>query len=205
MREALFSQLAREVNLPTPAFRVVEDQDTGESFFGSMRETSTVDDVQRKKFLRTERRDELGRFPEFPGRWFSQLYAFDLFIHNWDRSAANIIVLSDGPRRRLCPIDFAAAELALHPFNQFPVASCETVQVARRLRIVHGFFADSALQMLKLLQAVPIAVFESFFRAMPSDWLHTEERDILCAFWAGEGMHIRIEELQRGITDGQIL
>jgi hypothetical protein len=138
MREALYSQLAMEVGIPTPHFKIIEDNHSGESFFGSKRHLSTATDDNRKRFLRTESKDELGRYKGFPGRWLSQLYAFDLFINNDDRSADNIVVHIEGRYHRLCPIDFSSSDLGQHSVDQIPVDSSETIQVAKLMWIVHG-------------------------------------------------------------------
>ncbi|PKB19189.1 hypothetical protein B0I00_1419 [Novosphingobium kunmingense] len=205
LREFVFSSLAQEVGLPTPGFRVIEDDLTGETFFGSRRLPSTASDAAKKRFLRTERRDELGRHVDFPGRWLSQLHIFDMFLDNWDRSIDNIIALEDGSRLRLCPIDFAAAELANAPPDRFPVAETETVTVAKLLRIVHGFFPDSAHQMLTKIGAVPSAVFGSFFEGLPFEWTDQRERDSLCDFWASQRLGYRIDALRSKLDDGQVL
>lgn len=205
MREALFSQLALEVNLPTPPFRIVEDIESGETYFGSQRVSSTLDEQRRKRFLRTERKDELGRYQDFPGRWLSQLYTFDLFIHNEDRAASNIIAMSEGGGYRLAPIDFSAAELGRCAIDQFLLESCETVQVARPLRRFHGFFPDSAKQMVQLLKAVPSAVFEGFFKQMPLEWIDANEREVLCELWSGNGLAKRLDVLWQGLEDGTLL
>lgn len=205
MREVVFSLLAREVGLPTPQFRIIEDEVTGETYFGSQRSPSTVNDVARKKFLRTERRDELGRYPDFPGRWFSQLHVLDLFVANWDRSAANLVAIDEGSAYRLCPIDFAAAELAQCEPDRFPVASTETVTVAKQLSIVHGFFADSGHQMLAKIGAVPPSVFASFFEGLPADWIEQGEREALCDFWSGKRLAVRIDALRSRLENGQVI
>lgn len=205
MREAFFSLLAGEVNLSTPDFRIVEDEETGETFFGSRRMPSTVAEFERKRFLRTERKDELGRRLPFPSRWLSQLYAFDLFVANDDRSADNIIAISEGRGLRLRPIDFSAAGLARCGICEFPSGQSETVQVARDLRTVHGFFADSAIQLVDQLKAVPRSVISGLFDAMPSEWVHSEERERICDIWSGPQLDERLSALRTGLENGQLL
>ena len=205
MREAFFSQLASEVNLAPPDFRIVEDEETGETFFGSRQMPSTAADFERIRFLRTERKDELGRHLPFPSRWFSQLYAFDLFIGNGDRSAANIIGISEGRTMALRPTDFSAGELAVCGLTDFPHGKSETVQVARTLRTVHSFFADSAIQMLDQLKAVPASVVQTFFEAIPSEWIDVGERERIREIWSGSQLDKRLEALRAGLSDGRLL
>ncbi|NVD44908.1 HipA family kinase [Qipengyuania atrilutea] len=205
MREAFYSQLATELALAPPDFRVVEDEDTDETFFGSRRMPSTATDVARIQFLRTERKDELGRRLSFPSRWFSQLYAFDLFIGNTDRSADNIIALNDTTPMRLRPIDFSAANLGSCGITEFPNGKTETVHVARKLRTVHSFFEDSALQMVDKIRAVPRSVIKSFFRAMPSEWVDVGERERIDEIWSGSLLLERVEALCAGLKNGHLL
>lgn len=205
MREAFYSQLAGEIALTTPDFRIVEDEETGETFFGSRRMPSTASDFARRRFLRTERRDELGRVLPFPSRWFSQLYAFDLFVGNVDRSADNIIGIGEGRMLQLRPIDFSASNLAECGIVEFPDESTETVLVARNLRTVHSFFADSAIQTVEQLKAVPPSVVNGFFEAMPSEWIDVGERERINEIWTGPGLAERLNALRSGIENGRLL
>ena len=202
MREAVFGQLARLLDLPTPDYRVIEDEDTGETFFGSRRHPSTVDEFELKRFWRKPTKDDLGRYDGFPGRWLSRLYAYDLFIGNWDRTIRNIVVQREGVSLRLCPIDFAAAELGQRSDQHFPVVSCATHRVARELSWFHGFFPDSAEGMLDQIEAVPPSVFESFFRWLPPEWINVGERETLCEFWAGDRFRKRLDALRAILKDG---
>lgn len=205
MREAFFSQLASGVNLAPPDFRIIEDEDSGETYFGSRRMPSTAAKLQTIRFLRTDRKDELGRHLPFPSRWFSQLYAFDMFIGNGDRSASNIIGFLDGRVMGLRPIDFSAANLALCGLTDFPDGKSETVQVARNLRTVHSFFADSAIQMLDQLRAVPASVVQTFFEAIPDEWIDVGERERIREIWSNSQLDKRLEALRAGLSDGRLL
>jgi hypothetical protein len=206
MREALFSKLITELGIPTPEFAVLEDEESGETFFGSRWHQSTADDSDRKRFLRTERRDDLNRHLPFPQRFLSQLYAFDLFICNDDRSINNLILRREGSQSgRLCPIDFALANLGDQSELIFPVESTETVQVGRQLRSVHGFCQASALQMVDGISAIPPDVFLGFFQDIPADWIDVRERKALNELWNGSGLEARIQLLRSGLTDGSLL
>lgn len=204
MREGVFSQLAHAVGLPTPGFSVIEDPDTGETFFGSKRAPSTADNQTRLRFLRTESKDELGRYLSFPGSFFSQLFAFDMFLANDDLSADNIIALRNGTRFTLCPIDFAAAEPAKKSVDHFPVVSTETVQVARQLRMFHGHVDSAAIGMIKKLEAIDGGQIGSFFKSLPVEWIDVVEREELCDFWASERRHQRLARLQAGLENGSL-
>lgn len=206
MREALYSKFITHLGIPTPEFAAVEDEGTGETYFGSKRHQSTADDIERKRFLRTERRDEFNRHLPFPKKMLSQLYAVDLFIGNVDRSASNIILHREGPHsRRLCPIDFTLAKLGETPAEIFPVESTETVQVGRLLRKVHGFCDVSALEMVDHISVIPPEVFMGFFRDIPQDWIDVREREALNELWYGQGRHDRLQLLRVGLKDGRLL
>lgn len=205
MREAFGTLFAAEVGLAPPDFRIVEDEQTGETFFGSRASPSTADEMARKRFLRTSRLDELGRHLDYPGRWLSQLYVLDMFLHNWDRSADNLIAVRDGPLLRLRPIDFSGIELGSRAVTDFPDGSTETLAVARQLRQVHGFFEDSALQMLDSIAAIPPSVVASFFRELPTEWINAHEMGRIVELWAGESLEMRINLLREGLMNGRLL
>jgi len=206
MREAVYSRLAWHLGIPTPNFVEIFDDQTGESFFGSKRHVSTSLSIERKRFLRTERRDDRNQPLPFPGRMLSQLYALDMFIYNEDRSADNIIFHSEGANgRRLCPIDFALSSLSGRAVNEFPVESTETVQVGKRLRLVHGTFIDSALELVDRIDSMPADIFSGFFADLPIEWTNVAEREWLHAFWNGPNKSKRLENLRSGLRDGHLL
>lgn len=204
MREAFYSQLCYHLNIPTPRFMVIED-DNSETHFGSQKHVSTEEHTLRKRFLRTERRDDLGRCMPFPGRILSQLYAFDLFICNSDRSADNIVLHKEGSAHRLCPIDFAAAELGRVTIDQFPVEMSETYQIGILLRQFHGFFLDSALELVDRIEAIPLDVIASFFAGLPPEWINVDEREALGRFWDGPAIRDRLNALRAGLSNGHLL
>jgi hypothetical protein len=205
MREAVFSLLAHAVGLPSPGFSVLEDEVTGETFFGSRRHISTADNDQRKRFLRTTSKDELGQCSTFPGGFFSRLFIFDMFINNSDRSADNIVAIRDGRALRLCPIDFSLAELGKRPFDHFPIERSETFVVARQLRGFHGFSNRGAADMLASIDGIKLPVFKSFFRGLPAEWIDVGERETLCELWAGDALQRRLAMLGASIADGEML
>jgi hypothetical protein len=89
--------------------------------------------------------------------------------------------------------------------SDFPDSATETLAVARQLRQVHGFFEDSALQMLESIAAVPPTVVASFFRELPTEWIDAYEMGRIVDLWAGEGLGMRINLLREGLMNGRHL
>lgn len=208
MREAVFSRLFSRLGIATPEFAAVSyDEDEANSLFGSREHRSTSTNMVRKKFLRTERRDELGRPLEYPTGMFSGVYAADLFVGNPDRSADNFVLHVESERTfRLCPIDFSMANLGvIGHSNKFPVERSETVQVGRDLRKVHMFCESSAFQMVDEIASVTKDEFAGFFRDLPPEWIDPVEREVLHEFWGSQKMFDKLQKLKAGLKNGQLL
>jgi hypothetical protein len=198
--EMLATRLAGHVAIPTPYCSVIE-MESGELLFGSLA-ASVVSEFEAQAFLTRKQVDELGSPTPWLGQHLSRLYAFDLFIANPDRSLRNFLLESDS--RRLCAFDFASADLSALSTDRFPVEQTPTMSIGKVLRLIHGFDVDAALEMVKRLEAIPVQQIRTILNAMPSDWLHAEKKEELCAVW-GETRGGRIEALRAGLGDGSLL
>lgn len=196
--------LAKHIGISVPEFTVIEDND-GETYFGSLSHTSTASQTHLTSFLLKPNVDELRRRLPWPGRYLSGLYSLDMFLANPDRDFTNFVLVQEGSVSRLCAIDFAAADLVQLTGQQFPIAHTRTVLVGKILRDRHGFFADSALEMVDRIAAVPRQVVEGFVGEIPADWLSEPRRKEICAGWSGPSFQNRLSALRAGIKDGSLL
>jgi hypothetical protein len=203
--EWLFTHLAQHLNLVTPEAAIMEDGDTGETFFGSLHANSVAADWALQSFLDSPQKNELDQPSSWPGAYLSGLYAFDLFSGNWDRSRRNFILQKEGFSSRLCAFDFASASLQNLSTTKFPVATDPTVGIGRFLRHRHGFFVRSAIEMINLIAAVPAETIAGILGPMPDDWMGVEQRKNVCELWSAGRIERRIAALRSGITDGSLL
>jgi hypothetical protein len=183
---------------------VVEDE-RGETYFGSQQHRSTSLRFTVDDYLRTPQTGELGQPLDWLGRYFSALYALDLFLDNPDRDIGNFVLQAEGQTLRLCAIDFAASNLFSLSGLQFPIAHGRTVPVGKLLWHLHGFFEESALEMADRIAAVPAAVVAGFFSEIPSDWSSETQREGICAGWQSDEMQKRLAALRAGIKNGSLL
>jgi hypothetical protein len=198
------TRLADHVGVATALCAVVEDDD-GQTYFGSLQHKSTSLGFSADAFLRKPRRGELGQPSEWPGRHLSQLYVLDLFLDNADRDMPNFVLESEGQNLRLCAIDFAASELGSLSTREFPIAQTRTFLVGKLLRHTHGFFQDSALEMIDRIAAVPTSAIAGFLAETPSDWATEMQREDICEVWQSVQMQERLAALRSGIKDGSLL
>lgn len=199
------TNLARHLNIATADCAVLEEPNSGQTVFGSRHAISSAASFDAKNFLSIPLEDELGQPGEWIGRYLSGLYAFDLFLNNPDRGFQNFLLLQHGINRQLCAIDFASAQLGDLAGTNFPVASTHTVFVGRFCRQKHGFYPESAFEMIRRLAAVPPQIIAGFLDGMPDDWMTSKQREGICEHWSGNGIEGRLAALRSGIADESLL
>ncbi len=148
---------------------------------------------------------ELGQPSSWPGAYLSQLYAFDLFAGNWDRSIQNFLLQNEGFTRRLCVFDFASCSLEGLAAIKFPVASDPTVRIGKFLRLRHGFFPKAAIEMIDRLAAIPAETITRFLSLMPDDWMSAEQKESICELWSKHQIASRLAALRSGLGDESLL
>jgi hypothetical protein len=203
--EWFLTHLAQHVGFATPECAVVERDDLGETFFGSRQICSPACSIELHAFLMTPQKNELGQPSNWPGAYLSQLYAFDLFVGNPDRSLTNFLLQKEGFGRRLCAFDFASANLLNMAGIKFGVASDITVSIGRLLRHRHGFFPKSAIETIDRLAAVPAETIVGFLRQMPNDWMSAERKEGICELWSKHQIASRLAALRSGLSDESLL
>lgn len=204
LTEWFCTRLAAHLGVATADCAILENEN-GESYFGSLHHKSTVQDFAVGDFLRSPRKGELGQPSEWPGRYLSSLYSLDLFLNNADREMTNFALHADGLGYRLCAIDFAASRLASLTGREFPIAHGRTLPVGKLLRHVHGFFEDSALEMVDRIAGVPAGVLGGFLAEIPADWASDAQKVGIGETWSSSRMHDRLADLRAGIRNGSLL
>ncbi len=59
--------------------------------------------------------------------------------------------------------------------------------------------------MLAKLEAIPVEVFNGFFKNMPQEWIDLGEKETLCEFWAGKAIRQRLDALRASIADAKVV
>lgn len=199
--EMMSTRLAGEAGILTPDCAVVED-DAGATFFGSVGLGTIAGIFEVQAYLSTASKNELGGLDPWLERYLSALYAYDLFIGNPDRSMANFLMdLND---RQLRAYDFASADLKKWSSQRFSIENSNTLSLGRRLRKIHGFDIDAALEMLKRIEAIPLKVIRRLVSELPRDWLAEVEGESLCESWE-KSLGTRLAALAAGLKNGTLL
>lgn len=201
--ELICTKLADRLGIRTAHWSVIEHNDG--TYFGSQQEISSAGPFEVQHFLATPRLNELGGASRFPGEYLAQLYALDLFLNNPDRGFHNFLLVRDGAIQRICAIDFASGNLADLTSERFPVADCPTLIVGKRLRAIHGAFANSAIEMVDRIMGLPSETFAGIVAEVPADWLLPEERGGLIEVWNSSGCRSRLSALRAGLVDGTLV
>ena len=200
--EWLCTSLAEHLGIAVAAHAIIEDEN-GETYFGSRSPASLADDTEVARMLSTPATGELGQPVSWLGQHLARLRAFDLFIDNPDRSVRNFIIDRDGGFSRLCAIDFASSRLLKLPTERFPIAAEPTIFVGNMMQRTHGSCAESALEMIDRIRAVPTSTIESFFKGLPEEWLAHDQRGMLYEYWSSDKKQNRLELLRARISDGR--
>lgn len=205
--EWFFSSLANHLNIAVPDFAPIMDPRNKEVLFGSRGVWGTAQGVEVNTFLTTPQINDRAISAATPWlvSYLARLYAFDLFASNPDRQLVNFLMVPQGGARRLLAFDFASADLRKISSDIFDVADTPTLTLGRRLRSLHGFDLESALEMLDWIAAVSGSAIESIVDSMPADWLEGHEKGRLCENWSSGGHRNRIAALRSGLRDESLL
>lgn len=206
MIEGFCAQLAMAVGIAVPHFTTVEDPTYGETFFGSKRHISTQQEHKMQHLLTRPLWDHKSSSQmEWPGRYFSALYALDLFLNNVDRNFRNFVLHIEGSSMRVCAIDFAGSQLSDLRNAEFPPIHSMTVDSGRRLRTTHKFFVESAVEMVQKIEALSPQTIANFLRNLPEEWINKKLWDSINDFWSSDGRTTRLAALRIGLENGELL
>lgn len=199
--EWIAQSLAHHLGIAVPEFRVMEGLD-GETLFGSRQVISTAGIFEVRDYLSRKKLNEIGGPTDWFGRWLTGLFVLDLFLNNPDRGTNNFILEKGGSVDGLRVIDFADGRLEDVTTNRFPVAASNTVCNGKFVESVHGFFLDSASEMIEKIRLIPVPVIEGIIGGMPNDWMADEQKLQICAAWADNRLQSRLSALRSGLEDG---
>lgn len=194
--------LAEHLGIAVPVFRVMEDNEGKQTFFGSRNVISTAGNFEVRDYLTRKKVSELGGPADWFGRWLSGLYALDMFLNNPDRGMNNFVLEKGSSADKLYAIDFADAHLEDITSDRFPVAASNTVCNGKFVEAHHGFFLDSALEMIENIRVIPISVIDGIVGGMPNEWMLDDQKREICSAWADGRHNLRLAALRSGLEDG---
>jgi hypothetical protein len=202
--EFLYTKLAAQLNIRVPSCNIIVHK--GSSYFGSKLVTSSASQFEVRDFLVKEQLNEIGAPNDWLGRYFSSLYAYDMFIHNIDRSPQNFLLeRSELSSSTLIAFDFASSSLSNLSNTDFPQQNTNTVKNGKFFRKIHGFDQQTAMQMLDNIASIPAEFITKILTQLPRDWLPVYEGKSACDFWKEPLIKTRISALRLGIQNGSLL
>lgn len=192
-------RLAQNVGIASPSYHFVEMPD-GSLAFGSRWEGGSQpfqwwDQVASGAIRRADIAPVLAR-----------IYAFDLFVHNVDRHAGNLLIRQQHFGHAAIAFDYSRA-WTFHgfPLPHLPMSPVDnTVLVQRQLSALLGAYIDSAstAEVLDRLRQTSVETIRLIIQQQPSSWLTKKlGRDII-NWWSSPERNARIDKIGAGISDG---
>lgn len=194
-------RLGHIVGIASPNHHIVEIN-TGQLVFGSRFESGLQDkwwdDVIHGKIPQNEIMPTLAR-----------IYAFDLFVHNVDRHANNLIVRKQHFGYSAIAFDYSRA-WSFHgiPPPPLPMSPSEnTIVLQRQLsrHISNYVDAASTSEVLENLEAIDGTVIKKILDQQPDSWLTKVESQAIIDWWVSPRKNERISAIRDGIKDGSLL
>lgn len=202
--EWLCTRIGEEVGIPGPPPAVIQMLDRRLAF-GSRRISGTADQVVTTAFLTTPSPPNIQAPVVGLRRLLSNIYAFDMFMHNLDRHLGNYLSTEDSGQRRLYAMDYSRALFWGWPFTGFPGTKENTRLCGTRLRQLHGFDQVAAFNVLDQIDNLAPAVVAGMIDRVPSVWMSASLRVEFMGWWSNGGRAARVTELRMGLGNGQLL
>jgi hypothetical protein len=137
----------------------------------------------------------------------SQIYAFDLFVHNVDRHFNNYLCAGG----RTVPytvkvFDFSRAFTATSwPLPSLPMLrTANTVMTYERIRHFLPFMLTEAQKLLDRISTLRYDTFKSIIDGVPASWLDASKKRDVLKWWAGPRTS-RINQIRKGLENGTFL
>lgn len=142
----------------------------------------------------------------------TKIYAFDHFIHNYDRHGTNFLIREQKNGYAILAFDYSKAWIC----NGFPLPPLpfdadhpheRTVRFQRALTFQIGKYIDPivARNFVELLKTVPVSVVKKIIESHPDQWLPANIKNDILSWWASQGMKDRLESVAQGIENGTYL
>lgn len=204
------THLASAANLAGPPCKLVRMPDQSIAF-GSRWEGGVVD-KQRPWFTRVHD-NEIPLQEIAP--ILSRIYAFDHFVHNWDRHGDNFLCRESRSSHIVLSFDYSRAWVCNgFPLPQLPFTDDPT-KIESHTRIVRRQLASlwgnnfieprECSDLLEILRKIPKHYIEKIIGDHPKEWLTDTMRTLILDWWQSDEMDQRIDGIRKGITDGSYL
>lgn len=195
--ELFCHELASRLLIPTPAHAVIK-MPTGELAFGSLWQGGVIDKKTKLDFqlfidqiLRGE--VKVVNLKKF----FSRLYAFDLFVNNVDRSWRNFLWRSSfGDSVIGLAFDFSRACFETgHDGAHATAKLTNTQSVFAMINISKNYERAEAVACLDAIKAITTDEIRGILAGVPPEWMSKADRNGYIDWWDSQARLDRIEML----------
>ena len=143
------------------------------------------------------------------GRTLSRIYALDQFVRNLDRHAKNVLVHKQHLGHSVLAFDYSQAWTCFgFPLAAPPLPKCKTVEVQRQLsgiwatKYVDPFEVKSTCEEIRSIEE---AFIIRIIASHPAIWLDEADRHAIIDWWGSDDMNRRLDEIIRGVENGDYL
>lgn len=208
--EYIWLSIARAIGIAVPSPPTVIAQTDGSTLLGVRFETESLRDHQAAagEMLAGKLHDGTEQL--------SKIFAFDLFSGNFDRHAANYLVLQSFGKLIVMAIDFSHVPANPGEITQSrdPAinGSCNTRQVFPIL--IKPYLQDEAavqeavtvaIGTLERISKISDTEINAILGNFPEDWLPKLRRSEIARWWASPARSDRVNQLKTGIKNGSYL
>ncbi len=186
-------ELATILDIPTPTYDLIRMRD-GSLAFGSLweggvhhiRDFNQLSDILSGK-LRVR---DLSRF-------FSKVYAFDLFINNIDRHFGNYIFRQSYNSLIGLAFDFSRAwyEVGPYEYDSLKDKETNTQKCYQLIKDRKKYDKDVAIQTLNDIAKIDVEKIRKILQQIPEPWFQKEKKEEVLAWWQSSDKANRLTKL----------
>jgi hypothetical protein len=142
----------------------------------------------------------------------SKMYAFDHFVHNYDRHGKNFLFRQQAKGYAVLAFDYSRAwtfhgfPLPALPFN-LTDPSEKTVRFQRQISTYVGKYIDNVAckEILAKIDSITERSIKTIIESHPSSWLPEDKKQSILAWWNSAERPKRIAGIVEGIENGTYL
>lgn len=192
-------ELAYRVVLPTPSYSFIT-MPTGELAFGSVWEGGVVNGSKQIAYPAFVDSVLKGVIPVANlKRFFSRLYAFDLFVNNVDRHWGNYLWrTSYGDSIIALAFDFSRACFEIgHEGFEATQPNTKTQMIFSILNVSKNYVRSDAVDCLESIRKISAEDISGLFSNFPAAWMSDKDKKNYIKWWDSSARTDRINELMK--------
>lgn len=195
--ELFCHELACRVLIPTPGHAVIK-MPSGELAFGSLWQGGVIDKKSKLDFQLFIDQILKGEVKVVNlKKFFSRLYAFDLFVNNVDRSWRNYLWRSSFADSVVAlAFDFSRACFETgHTGMQATAKLTNTQNVFAMINVSKNYDRSEAIACLEAIRSIETEEIRTIFSGFPAPWMSKAEKNAYIEWWDSKARHDRIDAL----------